>query len=764
MANRANFRFGPRAPLPFEEAYGDPTRVLESDPTRIFERATTTTSKCAGDDDSNLCEKPVGSVSTLAITLAVVIPAVIIFSVLIYLHTRGQKRIRSEDMMDPHKSLDFGLEIQPAAGGKKRKNNVYGGEKDANHLKQRQLSMDMDLSSPYLLPPQIQGSRESLNSLTRSVHESEDPYRPVTQYTMNSDGNSLRSYGKGPPSVYARSSTHGPPPPRQNSIPVPGANNARSLTGVPPPYFEKSATPAPAELPMPTPPQPAVQDHFNKETAVSELDAVNTDDTDNKCLSPANLPKIADLQFPAPAAQKNGRKDPNLSQPVNNHQSMSEAGDELFIYDKPGAGLTEEPQDSKSPNGASPVPARNDTSSPVAADAAAPVSNAGEFTFNVTSIMDEARENTNAQDASDAEHLDARNRAQHRRQSSEYPEEDATPQPGLAAPAGGDMRRMSVGFRPLPPDELIESEDPETRANRIRSFYKEYFDDKPDLTEYNQHFPTGGIPAQYRQQQPPPPQQRNNGPPRGRPQYQEPERGYLGDTAAYFDPDTNAFVMPYAQPVSRRAMTPPPSGSRFPGGRGPNGAPRNFHGSMSGMSLGPRPGSSVSNMRSASAMGKPKKPLPPPADLFTLPTPSKLKDDSILVLGSIDFAPPPSMADHVSGRPQSPMGERRPYQMKLPVSSPLVSAFEEMPVLPSPHMLRKSTTFTSLDFAPPKKFKDPELLSDAGSIRSNRSGISAVQQAAIRGGAGRVSRLPGDAVFTQADMANQLKPSWTQRG
>lgn len=78
-------------------------------------------------------------------------------------------------------------------------------------------------------------------------------------------------------------------------------------------------------------------------------------------------------------------------------------------------------------------------------------------------------------------------------------------------------------------------------------------------------------------------------------------------------------------------------------------------------------------------------------------------------------------------------------------------------------MLRKSNTFTNLDFAPPKKFKESDTASDAGSIRSNRSGISAVQLNALRGGAGRVSRLPGDTVFTQAAMDDQLKPSWTMR-
>ena len=82
---------------------------------------------------------------------------------------------------------------------------------------------------------------------------------------------------------------------------------------------------------------------------------------------------------------------------------------------------------------------------------------------------------------------------------------------------------------------------------------------------------------------------------------------------------------------------------------------------------------------------------------------------------------------------------------------------------PFRHLLRKSSTFTGLDFAPPKKFKDNDTMSDAGSIRSNRSGISAVQQAAIRSGAGRVSRLPGDQVFTQAAMAQTLKPNWGMR-
>ena len=79
------------------------------------------------------------------------------------------------------------------------------------------------------------------------------------------------------------------------------------------------------------------------------------------------------------------------------------------------------------------------------------------------------------------------------------------------------------------------------------------------------------------------------------------------------------------------------------------------------------------------------------------------------------------------------------------------------------HLLRKSSTFTALDFAAPRKFVDNDARSDAGSIRSNRSGMSQAQLSAIRGGAGRISRLPGDTIFTQEAMGNKLKPQWSMR-
>jgi hypothetical protein len=111
-----------------------------------------------------------------------------------------------------------------------------------------------------------------------------------------------------------------------------------------------------------------------------------------------------------------------------------------------------------------------------------------------------------------------------------------------------------------------------------------------------------------------------------------------------------------------------------------------MHGSMGGMS-------SMSGMRgpqgprafSASGrMGPPRKPMPPPAALTTLPTPSKLRDDTLAIMNPLDFAPPQTFRDRVAGRSESPLGERRPYSPAVPSFVPVVSAFDELAPIPSP--------------------------------------------------------------------------------
>ncbi|RMZ80415.1 hypothetical protein DV737_g2968, partial [Chaetothyriales sp. CBS 132003] len=208
-----------------------------------------------------------------------------------------------------------------------------------------------------------------------------------------------------------------------------------------------------------------------------------------------------------------------------------------------------------------------------------------------------------------------------------------------------DPRWLPMGMRPLPPDD--PSENPEQRANRIRSFYKEYFDESSKGAN----------------------------------------RGLDG---AYYEDQGRA---------------------------------------------------------------------PPPKALNMIPTPSKLKDDTFIIDQSIDFAPPLRAVMQRSGTPDSGQGGSVPFSPTVRAHVPLVSSYDDLAVMPSPHLLRKSGTFTALDFAPPR-FRPHDSFSDSGSIRSARSGTSLSTQRAIKAGAYRVSRIPKEVVGTHGEMGSSLKPQW----
>lgn len=665
------------------------------------------------------------------------IPLVTIFCVLIYLHRRSTARQKREDQTDPHKDLDFGLKDDNGKSGK-RKSPFFGSEKGGNQRSMRQqLSMDMNLSSPYLLPPALQGSRESLHSMARSLHN-DDPYRPVAQQfndaaSMKSGavrGTSIRTESSGRPSRVA-SPALAVHPPRSGSLP----KGPMSPTSPPPkienPFRHDSdstislAEPAHQRFPSP-PAQP--KDPFQEPNHPQVSQAPRIEESYAQF---GNISLSPEIQEPPPVAQKsakrglpsNPRGDETTTAPLDpsrDSQPIIPQDDYNFGFGQrqlpppsspPTKPLPEinwrteekglpaqEPPAQKpgqlSPPAfanslpASPRPARDASppkidmpEMPPALDQAPP----GDYYGNY---------GNQPQDGQYYDEYDDRGRQPYR-ESETYPQYEQYGN-GLAAPQEPD-RRLSVGFRPLPPDEFMETEDPEERANRIRSFYKEYFDDsKPEPMP---PMPQGGY------------QQGGNGGPNGErpPQqaqyYEDYDEQYLGEQqfAPFFDPSQNTFVMPYAQPVQRRAMTPPPTNRRFQGG-GPRGPPRRMHGSMGGASLqggrGPpprpgssnswrgqmppqkRPGSSASSYRS----GRSRKPAgPPPAALTTLPTPSKLRDDSFAIMGAADFAPPPSFQERARGRSQSPMGERRPYlQPNVPVVNPLASSFDELSSLPSP--------------------------------------------------------------------------------
>jgi hypothetical protein len=669
-----------------------------------------------------------------------------------YLHRRHVRKQRQEDARDPHKSMDFGLGDGPRKGRKDivDRANANIGLEEKSGRSARQRSLDLDINSPYLLPPELQNSRESLHSLSRTIHQQEDPYRPVSEFIAN-DAASIRSYnrprGDGA-SVYTNSSGRTPsrlqenatsdllrnaagmprstpatgfvPPPRQNSLP----KTTSPLNSV---YSQNHATPqlsrAPdsngtANLPQIQIPSPTVANpqrrampngppsnprplSYQSFTSGSPNDNaresypgndnaalrasnnylgafINANESSPPALTPPPPAKSPEhwpvhLQEPEPVrpgTSGSARPEtPSKSGLTLNYQPRLVAPG---LFDVGGqqsprkAGFTPPPQGPTSPL---PVPPQQQQQKQPA-----PQPQSGWFDDG-GSDYGEGFEITPPSPREEKEIM----RSQ--RYSMDVPPEEFA-QAGLGAP-GFDPRRISIGFRPLPPNLAVESDDPEVRANRIRSFYKEYFDDSKPAPQ-----------GQY---------------------FEDYDQNYLGD-GAYYDPNQNNFVMPYAQPVTRRAMTPPPQSQRFMGA-----PPRALHGSMGGsmrgfpggpmMPPGPRAGSSASNRmppprgraqsNASSRMGPPgprsqssasnrmgppgpRKQVPPPAALNTLPTPSKLRDDSFALMGSIDFAPPASYSERNRGRSQSPLGERRPYSPAVPAYKPLASSYDELPSIPSP--------------------------------------------------------------------------------
>jgi hypothetical protein len=234
--------------------------------------------------------------------------------------------------------------------------------------------------------------------------------------------------------------------------------------------------------------------------------------------------------------------------------------------------------------------------------------------------------------------------AGHDNKLPELPEEP--PNQDLGYDTRRDTRRLTLGVRPLPPED--PADNPEQRANRIRSFYKEYFDDSKRETTYYEDYGTDFY-----------------------------DGGYVYDpvTGDYYDAAPPA---PFAEPVGRRAMTPPPRAPpRF------QGAARHMatnSAGFNGFSPGPRAFSSASG-RLPGPRG-PRKPMPPPAPLQVLPTPHMLKDDSIMT--AADFAPGKNFRAQREGRPETPTGGMMPFSPGLRAHTPLASAFDELAVIPSP--------------------------------------------------------------------------------
>ena len=525
--------------------------------------------------------------------------------VLIYFHRRLTRKQRLEDLNDKHGSLDYGLgEVARSKKDKSVKDIPEMTITETERSLRRGRGLSMDIGSPYLMPAELHSSRGSIHSLSRSIPDQHDPYRSVHMF-KDADG-----YGSYPSSVRikpengsimtASSGGHG------DNSPVDAPHqgllkNAQRMSRSYPP--RAASIPTIAESPPPPPPAASKEKRSyiaytppqSPRVAPPQDNAANraeTADTIGQAIdrAPTKTPsKMNSLgsDVPSPSAKDSGYSSATTSmsdQKVRSHQYIDPSGEDF------GSAFTVTP----------PSPPRDDR----------------------RQIQEDVRRSRHSIDG-----------------PGDLADEPAAALGMYWAEQGN--RRISMGVRPLPPEDLLEDHDPEQRANRIRSFYKEYFDDsKPGPAGVPKH---GGYYEDYGQE-------------------------YLDGTI--FDPATGQFVVaraaPFAQPLGRRAMTPPPRGPQ----RAPHG-PTSRGSANSDGRLGPR------------SIPPPKKRLPPPAPLTTLPTPHKLKDDTH-IFSPIDFAPPTTFRDRQFGRPDSPLGLQRPYSPAVSAHVPLASSYDDLSVMPSP--------------------------------------------------------------------------------
>lgn len=502
------------------------------------------------------------------------VPIICAIVVLIFLHRRHTKRLLREDAMDKHKSLDFGMDHVPRTGksGKKLPNGLSPQMMEPAHSK----GMSLDIA-PYLMPPGLHGSRDSLSSVSRSIDD--DKYRPAN--LVGHDNASIRSYPRTRDDASSIAGSRLGPSEEPNSSLL---RNAQRMSRSDPPIHHSP------------PPEPKFQPNQNQ----APLGGV------------APAPEL-DFHFDTP--------------PTLNFETEP-SPQENALHDRPNFPLPEAPAEAHVANTPSTqlprisLPASDVTSSDYGDD-----HRKSQFIIPEVNIH-------GAEEPVPEVPLEMPEPSKF----PEHPEEPRNLDSGYVNPR--DTRRLTLGVRPLPPED--PADNPEQRANRIRSFYKEYFDESKRETTYYEDYG---------------------------PEYYEDGYGY--------DPYYDAVPpMPYAEPVGRRAMTPPPR------------APPRFQGAARHMATGSAGANSFGTGPRAfsSASGQfprgPRKPMPPPMPLNVLQSPHLLKDDAIFM--AADFAPGSSFRDQRDGRPGTPSGTTRPYSPSIRAHTPLVSTFDELAAIPSP--------------------------------------------------------------------------------
>lgn len=602
------------------------------------------------------CENPLPQESTIQLTYCR-IPLGIAVVLFLYLHRRHVKKLSKEDANDPHKSLDFGMDTGPASKitKKGKKGKKARPEMTATELvpekalrRPRGLSMDMDIGSPYVLPPDLHGSRESLNSISRTITNGDDRYRPVTKFVQN-DTSSMQSrtsrLAADDSSSYAGSSSSGP---RHEGMNQDLLRNAQRMSRSVPPISRtpiegsnvsqiKSPKPV-AEVPRKGLPSRSLAAGLAPIAAADTRDSYMSKDgadlrRSNNYLGPLIHSREPSTDIHAQTQIQSKRPSPLQSQSGSLHSSPT-SSQQFSDHKSPPPSTSTSVSFSRPPRSQSLKAASHSSQELNFFD---DESDYGDG-FKVTPPS--PRNARSTQPSVSALSSD----------QTALPPVAESAREGLGEPElGFDVRRLSMGFRPLPPDD--PTDNPEQRANRIRSFYKEYFDESKAGPQ--------AAAGQY---------------------YEDYDQVYLGDGTT-FNRASGQYATapaPRTEAYGRRAMTPPPRAPpRFQGGA------RHHATSVGGGS--PPPGSrsfSPASARFGAPHGAPRRPPPLPKPLNLLPTPHLLKEDSFAM--PIDFAPPSTYKDRAAGRPESPRGGSRAFSPLVPAHLPLVSSFDDLSVMPSP--------------------------------------------------------------------------------
>lgn len=688
-------RFPSAIALPGPRSIEDLVDKPLSELSALFKRA-----DCSGSNSSSPgCQKPTdGNNITIPVVLAVVIPIALAVVIFIYLHRRHVKRLRQEDANDPHKYLDFGSDpaSNARAGTRKGKKNKpemvatdLGEEKGSRH--ERGMSMDMDISSPYVLPPGLGGSRESLHSMSRTMHSQDDRYRPATTYNPHdtTSVHSCRTGRRGPDDLSSHTGSGSTRRSGGDDMKNDLLGNAQRMSRSMPPINRSAApqiqAPGAAKQPLhkelpadpqnagPTPNFPLLdtpRDSYMDKNGADLRDSNNylgafihsrdpsTDVLSRDFASPKSesaTPDETSSTFSSAVQQI-------VPSPLLQQSGPSSTLQRTSSRKTPPPTISTQVPTSRSlpPNNTEVRSTRSSLSRPPRKQSLRSSTEQGHY----ENFLDDASDYGDGFQVVPPS-LRSSQASQHesKRQSTQaymppIHENSLGVEDGHRP--GFDPRRSSMGFRPLPPDD--PTDNPEQRANRIRSFYKEYFDES------------------------------RQGPLRAAGDYYEDyDQQYLGD-GAIFDPVSGRFVTsqpqyaepndqsrgrPYAEPYGRRAMTPPP--------RAPPGYGRRHAATMSGSSkvMPPRSRAHSSHSGRFGPSGRvpPQKQAPPPQPLSVLPSPHLLKEDIFLPM---DFAPSSTAKERQAGRSESPRGGLRPYSPIVPFHMPLVSSFDDLAPMPSP--------------------------------------------------------------------------------